>query len=217
LDIYRKIRLQHVLVSALPGLAEAYENLQLARYARRLRSEGWALPAHPLIKRALIRRELLRFKADSLVETGTYLGDTVWFLRRAVPRLYTIELEPRLAALARRRFRHWAHIEVLEGDSGEVLEQLAPTLSGRVVFWLDGHYSSGITGRGAVDSPIWAELTAITRSCRANYSIMIDDARLFGSDPAYPTLAEIRRFLEDRISKCQLRVENDIVYCHGGT
>lgn len=48
-------------------------------------------------------------------------------------------------------------------------------------FWLDGHYSEGITHRGPVDTPIIKELEIISDFMDKFFSvnIFIDDFRLF--------------------------------------
>ncbi len=64
-----------------------------------------------------------------------------------------------------------------KGISTDILKDL----KGESIFFLDGHYSHGITGRGNKDVPLLEELKTI--DCNYNYSgvIIIDDARLFGT------------------------------------
>jgi hypothetical protein len=41
--------------------------------------------------------------------------------------------------------------------------------------------------------------------------IIIDDARLFGSDPAYPSKEELNEFIESRRSDVKITVQNDSI------
>jgi len=78
----------------------------------------------------------------------------------------------------------------LPGTSEEQLPQLLPTLSGDVNFWLDGHYSAGMTYQGSVDTPIVAELACIEGQMPRfrNIVVLIDDVRCF--DPTAPEFAQ---------------------------
>jgi hypothetical protein len=132
----------------------------------------------------------------TVVETGTYLGDSTAFLVHRGFRVVTIELDSHLAERARRRFADAAAVTVLEGDSGCVLQDLVPTLTEPALFWLDGHFSGGVTARGDSDTPILRELEAIASSpLGSQHVIVIDDARCFDGR-TYPTLDELR----DRLS-----------------
>jgi hypothetical protein len=59
------------------------------------------------------------------------------------------------------------------------------------LFWLDGHYSGGITSSADLHSPINAELDAILGHAIATHVILIDDARLFTGRDGYPHLDEV--------------------------
>jgi len=113
------------------------------------------------------------------------------FASRLFPRVHTIELDPVLAERAAARFASVPHVSVHPGDSGHVLRDLLPAIEGPCLFWLDGHYSGGITARGETDTPIRAELDAIAASGLRPVAILIDDVRVFGTDDAYPTIEEV--------------------------
>ena len=86
------------------------------------------------------------------------------------------------------------HITILHGDSGEVLEQVLARINKPCLFWLDGHYSGGVTAKGSLETPIQKELTHIFNHPQAhNHIILIDDARLFTGQDDYPAL----QFLQD--------------------
>ena len=206
------IILRSFAISLLPSMANFYENIRFLRYLTQWRREGYFIPLPALLKRSLILKEILRIKADVLIETGTYLGDTTWFLRKHIKDIYTIEIDPQLATLARWRFRNWKHIHVIEGDSGFTLGDLIQKTDGTIVYWLDGHYTPGIGGRGSKDCPIWEELSAILQHSRQGFSILIDDVRCFGSTPGYPSVSEISKFLLEHKPGYEFKVEGDIMF-----
>lgn len=57
-----------------------------------------------------------------------------------------------------------------------IVRQLDLT-SRKAFFWLEGHYSGGVTGRTEHDCPLWFELDAIKNSVRDDHVIVIDGAR----------------------------------------
>jgi predicted O-methyltransferase YrrM len=140
-------------------------------------------------KRALLRELARRHRLRVLVETGTYMGETAWALRRDLDRIETIELEPTLAHLARVRFAHVQNVHVHEGDSASILPRILETLDEPALFWLDAHPS---TDRTARDSPIplQAELAAIARHPVAGHVVLVDDLQYAGTT-GYPALNEI--------------------------
>lgn len=212
MDIETKILIRNRAISVAPRLAEMLEDLSLARYFSAIRSNGYSLPLPGPIKRAIIKGEALRIGATEFVETGTYLGDTLWYFRDNFSKLFSIEIDPRLAAAARRRFKDRRHVRILEGDSSSMLGQLASEIAGPALFFLDGHYSGGITGKGDLECPIWAELNCILGMKHQNYSIIIDDARLFGRDKDYPHLSALHSFLGAALPNHAIKVENDLIF-----
>jgi hypothetical protein len=164
----------------------------------------------PQIKRALIRRTAQEHRARVLVETGTFRGDTPAALRGDFDDIVTIELSSRLADRARRRFRDDPHIRVFEGDSGRVLPEVLAGLDGPALFWLDGHWSGGITARGERDTPVVAEVrTALEH--RPDHVLLIDDARLFHDRPGYPTLDELTELVRQHAPGATVDVEHDVI------
>lgn len=142
-----------------------------------------------------------------LVETGTYRGDTIAALVDVFDRLYTIELNPKLAVRARRRFRRVRSVAVIEGDSYSELARILPMIDEPAVFWLDAHFSKGVeSARGEHDPPVMWELDAVLEQPQPHV-VLIDDARLMGSIDGYPTLNEIRAAADGRC----FEVEKDII------
>lgn len=103
----------------------------------------FASPSLAHIKRAVLAR--VGFKNGIWVETGTFMGDTASLLSATAKKVYTIEPDRALYEKALVRFKGNPNIQVLHGLSEDVLPTLLSTLKGTVNFWLDGHYSGGIT------------------------------------------------------------------------
>ena len=105
-------------------------------------------------------------------------------------KIYSIELNDELYGKAKERFVSDKNVTLLHGDSGEVLPMLLSNITEPVLFWLDGHYSAGITSKGNLNTPIVKELRAICEDS-TKHVILIDDARLFVGKEDYPTYDEI--------------------------
>lgn len=182
-----------------------------AQLERQWVAQGYSVPPPHIVKQKTLRAYAQRFKLRVLVETGTFLGDMVEALRRDFTRIYSIELDPRLCARARKRFAAYPQITIIEGDSGVELAHIVDELSEPALFWLDGHYSAGNTARGSTESPIWDELQHILGSQIQGHVILIDDARCFGRDPGYPTFDEIQRYVASGWPLARLIVIDDII------
>ena len=128
--------------------------------------------------------------------------------------LYTIELSPELAILARRRFRQSPHIHILNGDSGQLLTTLLQTITVPCLFWLDGHYSGGVTAQATLDTPILAELQTIFAHPIKTHVILIDDARLFNGTADYPTLDQLKALFAEHRPDYVVTVHNDSIRAH---
>lgn len=205
------IRLKNRMISWFPWISVLSEQRRLLQSARIWREQGWFNPPPYFIRRAMLLKCASSIKAGTFVETGTYMGDTPWAFRHHFDTIYTIEVDPDLAELARSRFRKIPSIHPIEGDSAVQLANLCACLNSPTLFFLDGHYSGGFTGKGAKDCPIHEELSAILHHVKVPFRIVIDDARLFGTDPEYPTLDGLRDHLKSLGWEGSLRVENDAI------
>ena len=149
------------------------------------------------------------------IESGTYFGDTAWALARKGNSVHTIEASSSLAARAAHRFRKHPLITVHQGDSEVVLPQVLEEIgSAPVNFWLDGHYSGGLTFRGRRDTPIGGELRAIDRRLERmrSVAVFIDDFRCFGTRGSVASDYPSRDFLVDwaRSAGFWWTVEHDV-------
>lgn len=172
---------------------------------------GKTLPAPHFVKQKTLLEFSKKYNLKVLVETGTFLGEMVDAMKVFFDKVYSIELSPELHEKAKTRFNSIRNVELLQGDSSHVLEKILPHLDQPTLFWLDGHYSEGITARGEKDTPILEELTHIFNADKTNHVIIIDDARLFGSDPAYPSIAELSEFIQSKNTNLELNVKDDTI------
>ena len=103
-------------------------------------------------------------------------------------------------------------ITILQGDSGKVLFDLCIQITEPAIFWLDGHYSEGITAKGDKFCPIYEELSAIFQSQKLPHVLLIDDARLFIGKNDYPTISDLTDFILRNRPEASVSSENDIIF-----
>lgn len=190
-------------------LADVQDNLELRSW--RLKSDPTLVPRPGLLKRHELLLALKRGNISHFVETGTLLGDTTYFFAQQGCTVYSVEVEPRLAALARERFRGNSRVHIIEGDSGILMPEIITKLA-RVpaLFWLDGHYSGGATGRGDLDTPIVKEVETILKDAAPKSIVFVDDARCFGVEVDYPTLAGLKELVES-YGVSDIAVRDDLI------
>ena len=173
---------------------------------------GYAAPSPHLIKQnCLIRNGM---PGATWVETGTFLGETTALLAEHAAMVYSVEPEPKLFARAKALFADKKNVEIINGGSEDVFPSLLPKLHGNVNFWLDGHYSAGITFKGKIDTPVKDELRSISDNMAhfSRVTVLVDDVRCF--DPQNPDFSEYPTidFLVDwaRSNKFSWHIEQDI-------
>lgn len=178
------------------------------------RRRGEPAPPPYALKRRTLREYARRFGLTMLVETGTFYGDTSFALRNDFDSIVSIELDRALHERAKKRLQPYKQITLLQGDSGKVIAGVMQGVSQPVLFWLDAHYSGGITARGELDSPIFAELEAILTHSIKNHVILIDDARDFTGGGGYPTVLQLREYLRERRPDFRMEVRHDVIRIH---
>jgi len=92
-------------------------------------------------KRKIILDYKKKYNCENFVETGTFMGETVFSMISSFKKIVSIELQSDLAKKAKQRFSEFNHIEILEGDSKLVLPFLNESFKNKTLYWLDGHYS----------------------------------------------------------------------------
>jgi hypothetical protein len=176
--------------------------------------DGRPVPPPHAYKESTVREYARIFKANILVETGTYTGEMIENVRKSFKTIISVEIDSKLYEAAKERFRKHLNITILLGDSGKLLPSILDSLSrNTVIFWLDGHYSGGITGKGDVDTPIRQELRNILES-KVDFVLLVDDARFFTGHGDYPSLDEIGQMVKVKHPEKLFTVQDDIIRIH---
>ena len=117
---------------------------------------------------------------DLFIETGSYVGETLHNIKSEFNKLISIEITEKYFSYCKAKFGNEKNVEMIHGDSVVVFSKLIPEYSNKnVIFFLDGHYSAGDTGKNGMDCPVIEELKIINEKHCGNALIIIDDADLF--------------------------------------
>jgi hypothetical protein len=190
---------------------EKKEDFQNQEEFKMWESGGCPVPPPHSAKQKVIEKYAKQYSCSTLIETGTYLGDTIYSQRDNFSNIISIELSSRLYKAARIRFKKYPHIRICFGNSGELLPEIMTGIKNRCLIWLDGHYSGGLTARGDTESPVYKELVAIFKNNDPLHVILIDDARLFIGKRDYPTIDQLEAYVKELNSSYSLVTESDII------
>ena len=154
------------------------------------------------------------FGITIFIETGTYLGTTTSYVERFFSKVYTIELSDILAHEAQAHFKNKKDISVLKGDSGLLIEDIVKNNKEKKLFWLDAHYSAGLTATSTTfgDTPISREIEVILDNWVPHSVILVDDAGLFVGKDNYPTIKEVEDFVQSKNLNLSVFVDNRIIH-----
>ncbi len=177
-------------------------------------AQGLPAPPPHTVKQAVVRTYAGRYGARVMVETGTYFGAMVEAMKNDFDHIYSIELSRQLYENAAARFCGDARITLIQGDSGTAIGGVLKALARPALFWLDGHWSAGVTARGDGNTPVRKELAAIFAAADLPHVILIDDAREFGRDPEYPGIDELRQYVHAQRPHFEFSVDTDIIRIH---
>jgi hypothetical protein len=162
-------------------------------------------------KQLIIKFYAAKYGINIFVETGTYLGDMIAAQVDYFDQLYSVELGNKLWNDATKRFSENTNVCVINGDSSKELINIMHKLDKDALFWLDGHYSEGITARGNTDCPIFDELKTILLNNNFHHVLLIDDARCFDGNGDYPTIQNLEKVILEYRSNYKVEVINDII------
>jgi hypothetical protein len=183
------------------------ENKQLEAW---IADEEKGAPPH-IVKQRTIKNAQREYGLKVLVETGTYYGDMDYAMRDVFEKIYSIELSKDLHKQAVKRFAKFPNMTFVQGDSATELKNIVAQLNQPALFWLDGHYSAGVTALGKTVTPIFEELENIFASGQKGHVLLIDDARLFGNDTGYPSLDALYAFITERFPKATFSIKDDSI------
>ena len=138
-----------------------------------------------------------KYGIEVFVETGTLVGHTAEWASKHFKQVATTDVL--VTDESRGRLMHLDNVEQCFDDSGFFLECLS--MREPILFWLDAHTNEYC--------PVCAEIHAINRS-PLPHVILVDDARLFGDLPAWPTKEEVVWLLING-GKRTVREEGDVL------
>ena len=188
-------------------------NLRMQYQVIKWKIKGKPAPPPHFIKRVAIKTLQKEFGYTILVETGTLYGDMVEAQLNNFEKIISIELNKSLCERAKNKFKNNKKVEIIEGDSGVVLNDLAKRLNAPAIFWLDGHYSGGITSKSSKDCPIYEEISGIMSNNNFDNIFLIDDAVDFNGKNDYPTIEELKTFVSNLNPRYRYKVVNNMIYC----
>jgi hypothetical protein len=213
-QIFERSIKEAVLMTPLSDVIMAHRlGKELRDWEKRGRPE--VLPN--VMKQKVVEEYARKFQLAVLVETGTNMGVMVSAMKDNFREIISIELGMSLFRRARRKFKRFGHIRILQGDSAQVLESLLPTLHERCLFWLDAHYSGGITAKGSQETPIVRELMQVLAHPVPGHVILIDDARCFTARNDYPAVGEIRDIVRQFHPEWVFECRQDIMRIHAAS
>jgi len=142
---------------------------------------------------------------STFIETGSYKGETIFAMEQYFDTLITIEVKEELYYNLVTNYDN-NKIKFINGDSVEVFNYLFKYINDKCIFFLDGHYSSGITGFKNKTVPLLDEINLINTNFKNEGIIIIDDVRLFGKKLGSEDWSEINKdkifeILFDRITE----------------
>lgn len=133
-------------------------------------------------KKVKYLKEILNLQI--FVEGGTYVGDTALKMSKIFDRVYNIEKSDAMFNIAMEKLKNISNVFMLKGDTRDHLRDIISN-NDNILYWLDAHWSGGLTYGENDECPLLDELEIIFSYDR-NQVILIDDARLFLAPPPKP-------------------------------
>ena len=172
---------------------------------------GCPIPPPHSVKQVTISEYQQKYGYTTLIETGTYMGHMIEAQKTRFKKIISIELGVDLFEKAKEKFRNDKNVLIVQGDSGKELPKILLDINEPAIFWLDGHYSAGVTAKGDKECPIFEELNSIFNSKKFNHILLIDDARCFIGEGDYPTIDELTEYVRSKNEKYKVEVKHDII------
>ena len=175
----------------------------------------WELRGKParsphLLKQRAVREYAERYGLKILVETGTYYGEMVSAMKDRFERIFSIEFDADLARRAAKMFASHPHIQILDGDSGQVLPALLKSITQPALFWLDAGYY-GWAGLESDKRRLSVELESILRHPVKGHVILMDDAQGLNGQNGALTISELNSRIAAEFPGHNVEVNYDIL------
>jgi hypothetical protein len=135
-----------------------------------------------------INQLIEKFNLKAFVETGTFHGEAVEFMKDKFKEIHSIEINKELALECTTKFRDLKHIHIHNGNSYECLPNILNQINTNILFWLDAHFPGADAHKAAYDEevnlekrlPLENELDIISkRQNKFKDVIVIDDLWLY--------------------------------------
>jgi hypothetical protein len=130
----------------------------------------------------LSKEVLSKYKNKNFVETGTLWGEAIEVaLECGFEKIYSIEIDPEKVKFNREKFAkeiEEGKVNIVEGDTFEVFDDILKQITGKTTFWLDAHWDGDVEGQHKCPLPF--ELENISKMRSKSNTLLIDDRRLFG-------------------------------------
>lgn len=205
-------KLLHKLPSSIQYIIEkSFINVKNKDTILKWKENGGIPPPPSVYKQRIVQNYQKISRYNVFIETGTYLGEMIDAQKGYFKKIISIELGEDLWLRATIKFKEYKHISIKLGDSGKILHRVMEEVTEPAIFWLDGHYSEGITAKGELECPIIEELGAIFCTSKLNHIILIDDARYFKGENDYPTIEQLVQYVYSKNPTYNLSVEDDII------
>jgi hypothetical protein len=174
--------------------------------------------AHSYTKFRAIKNLATSVRAKTFIETGTYLGVTTKRCAGFFDNVYTIELDEKLALQAAQFLSVNKNVEVIQGDAVHTLPKILEKDIDDIIVFLDGHFSGGVTACGDTPEPAIEELIILAAAKQRIAAIIIDDFRLFGTEPGFPSKSSLFKAIEEHFPGFKVNVALDqILICRSST
>ena len=154
-------------------------------------------------------------KFNVFLETGTYLGETVEEVQPYFLNIHTIEISEYLFNRYKQEHNDYDNVKTHLGDSTYEISKILKGLdkNDNTIFWLDGHFSAGMTSKGDKDCPLIEECNSINDVYKSNEAlILIDDYNLFETNHEQ----DWKDITVEKVKKCfhnfHIKLYEDSVY-----
>ena len=159
-----------------------------------------------------------KYNHNIFIETGTYKGGSVELaLQCNFNKIYTIDISTQHKIECQNKFQkeiELNQVELLFGDTIDILPTIISSLNQPSLFWLDSHYDVHADIRGKFDCPILQELDIIQSSNIKHHTIMIDDLRIFKRQSEWGVGIYIEE-IEQKLKNIKILEQNAKIFCLG--
>ncbi|HPK52851.1 MAG TPA: hypothetical protein PK114_00225 [Smithellaceae bacterium] len=101
---------------------------------------GRPIPPPHVVKQRIIRGYAEKYKLNTFVETGTFMGEMIDAMLPVFPKIISVEIDPVLAARAQKKFSAYPQVSIIREDSSAAVQRcppLSPVIKNHVYFgWM---------------------------------------------------------------------------------